>query len=115
MKESSKTQSFALPSVGERFNDWLLAHCGELASPVTPERIPLPFATVLPGILLAGEVIKGYCFPDDVIQNYYTYDMINVPLSGTTALKPAPDCIFCSNSQTIETFQRKYGKSNCRQ
>ena len=111
MKESSKTQGFALPSVGERFNDWLLAHCGELASPVTPERIPLPFATVLPGILLAGEVIKGYYFPDDVIQNYYTYDMINVPLSGTKSLKPISDCIFCSNSQTIETFQRKYGKS----
>jgi len=115
MKKSSETQSFTLPSVGEHFNDWFLMHCGEVASPVTPERIPLPFATVLPGILLAGEVIKAYYFPDDVIQNYYTYDMINVPLSGAQSLKPAPDCIFCSNSQTIEIFQRKYGKSNSKQ
>jgi len=112
MKKSTETQNFTLPSVGEHFNDWLLMHCGEVASPVTPERIPLPFATVLPGILLAGEVIKAYHFSDDAIQNYYTYDMINVPLSGAQSLKPATDCIFCSNSETIEIFQRKYANSN---
>lgn len=110
MKKFSKIQGFTLPSVGERFNDWLLVHCGELVSPVTRERIPLPFATVLPGVLLAGEVIKAHYFPNDVIQNYYTYDMINVPPNGMTQLKPAVDCIFCSNPQTKETFQKKYGK-----
>jgi len=81
-----------------------------LVSPITPERIPLPFATVLPGIFLAGEVIKEHCFPHAVIQNWYAYDMINVPRNGPTLLKPVADCIFCSRSKTNEIFQDKFGK-----
>lgn len=112
MKKSSETHGFIIPSVGEHFNDWLQIHCGELASPIIPERIPLPFATVLPGILLAGEVIKEYCFPYAVIQNCYAYDMINVPRNGPTLLRPIADCIFCSDLRTNEIFQEKFGKSN---
>jgi len=110
MKEFSVIHGFALPSVGDRFSDWLIIHCGEFASFETHERIPLPFATILPGILIAGEVIKDRHFPNDTVQNYYSYDMINVPSSGTTPLKPASDCIFCSSSKTKETYARKYEK-----
>jgi molybdopterin/thiamine biosynthesis adenylyltransferase len=110
MREFSKIHGFALPSVGDRFSDWLIMHCGELVSPVGQERFPLPFAAVLPGVLIAGEVIKDRCFVKDVLQNYYSYDMINVPMSGAIPLKPAPDCIFCSFPKTKELHAKKYGK-----
>jgi molybdopterin/thiamine biosynthesis adenylyltransferase len=110
MREFSRIRGFVLPSVGDHFSDWLTMHCGELVSPIGQERFPLPFATVLPGILLAGEVIKDRCFENDVLRNYYSYDMINVPLSGTIPLRPASDCIFCSSPKTKEIYAKKYGK-----
>jgi len=109
MTKSSEKFGFTLPSVGERFSDWLMMHCGELVLSATQERFPLPFATVLPGILIAGEVIKERYFPKDVLQNYYSYDMINLPASGMTEIKPVSDCIFCSSLTTREKFAKKYG------
>jgi molybdopterin/thiamine biosynthesis adenylyltransferase len=109
MTKSSKKYGFTLPSVGERFSDWLMMHCGELVLSATQERFPLPFATVLPGILIAGEVIKERYFPQGVLQNYYSYDMINLPASGMIKMKPVSDCIFCSSPTTKERFAKKYG------
>lgn len=109
MVKSSEKYGFALPSVGERFSDWLMMHCGELVFPATQERFPLPFATILPGFLIAGEVIKNRYFPKDVLQNYYSYDMINLPPSGMTPMKPFSDCIFCSLPVTNEVYTKKYG------
>lgn len=109
MTKSSEKYEFTLPCVGERFSDWLMMHCGELVLSATQERFPLPFATVLPGILIAGEVIKERYFPKDVLQNYYSYDLINLPASGMTKMKPVSDCIFCSSLTTKEKFAEKYG------
>jgi len=109
MTKSSEKYGFTLPSVGERFSDWLMTHCGELVLSATQERFPLPFATVLPGILIAGEVIKERCFPKDVLQNYYSYDMINLPANGMTEMKPIAECIFCSSLAAKEKFAKKYG------
>lgn len=109
MTKSSEKYGFALPSVGERFSDWLTIHCGEVVLSVTQERFPLPFATVLPGILIAGEVIKECYFPKYVLQNYYSYDMINLPPSGMTPMRPVSDCIFCSLPVTKEIYAKKYG------
>jgi molybdopterin/thiamine biosynthesis adenylyltransferase len=108
MTKSSKKYGFTLPSVGERFSDWWVMHCGELVLSATQERFPLPFATVLPGILIAGEVIKERYFPQDVLQNYYSYDIINLPADGMIKMKPVSDCIFCSSLTTKEIFTKKY-------
>jgi len=109
MTKSGEKYGFALSSVGERFSDWLMMHCGELVVSAMQERFPLPFATVLPGILIAGEVIKERYFPKDVLQNYYSYDMINLPANGMTEMKPVSDCIFCSSLTTREKFAKKHG------
>lgn len=109
MIKSSEKYGFALPSVGERFSDWWMMHCGELVLPATQERFPLPFATILQGILIAGEVIKERYFPKDVLRNYYSYDMINLPPSGMTPMKPVSDCIFCSLPVTKKVYTKKYG------
>ena len=108
MIKSSEKYGFTLPSAGERFSDWWMMHCGELVLPATQERIPLPFATILPGILIAGEVIKERYFPKDVLQNYYSYNMINLPPNGMTPMKPVHDCIFCSLPLTKEIYMKKY-------
>jgi molybdopterin/thiamine biosynthesis adenylyltransferase len=108
MRKSSEMHGFALPSVSDHFSDWLIRHCGELASPAGRERIPLPFATILAGILIAGEVIKDRHFPNDSIQNFYSYDMINVPHNGPIQLKPVTGCIFCSFPKTKEMYAKKY-------
>ena len=109
MTKSSEKFGFSLPLVGERFSDWLMMHCGELVLSATGERFPLPFAAVLPGILVAGEVIKERYFPKKVLQNYYSYDMINIPTNGMIRLKPVSNCIFCSSAATKEKFIKKYG------
>jgi len=111
MKNFSKNHGFVLPSIGDHFSDWFIMHCGELVSSITLERFPMPFATILPGILLAGEVIKDRCFQTDVIQNYYCYEMINVSPSGMTQLRPVSDCIFCSSTKTKEIYAKKYGRT----
>ena len=110
MKKFSEKYEFTLPSVGERFSDWLAMHCGELILPETQERFPLPFATILPGFLLAGEMMKERCFHEDILNNYYSYDMINLPVNGVRTLSPFSDCIFCSLPATGDIHTKKYGK-----
>jgi len=109
MIKSSEKYGFAMPSVGDRFSDWWMMHCGELVLPGTRERFPLPFATILPGIFIAGEVIKERYFAKDVLQNYYSYDMTSLPSSGATPMKPVSNCIFCSSPMTREIYAKKYG------
>ncbi len=52
------------PSVGERFSDWYPGQCGQLQLEPIEEEAPIPFAPVMAGVLLAGEVIKERCFPE---------------------------------------------------
>jgi len=110
MKEYSEKSGFALPSAGERFSDWELAHCGELILPSTQERFPLTFSTILPGILIAGEVIKERYFPEGILKNYYSYDMINLPVNGMTLQQPLSNCILCSPQKTRDIFAAKWKK-----
>lgn len=111
MRKSSEKYGFPLPSRGERFNDWVTMHCGELVLPLTRERFPLPFATILPGILIAGEVIKDRYFPENILQNYYSYDMISLPLSGMVQHQPFSNCILCSSQKALEVFAKKAKKA----
>jgi molybdopterin/thiamine biosynthesis adenylyltransferase len=110
MKEYSAKSGFALPSVGERFSDWELAHCGEFILPSTQERFPLTFSTILPGILIAGEVLKERYFPEGILRNYYSYDMINLPVNGMALQQPLSNCILCSSQKTRDIFATKWKK-----
>ena len=55
MLENSKRYGFTMPSINDRFSDWCIMHCSQLKLP-NEERVPLPFAAVLAGVLIAGEV-----------------------------------------------------------
>lgn len=54
-----------VPRVGQRFGDWEADNCGRLRLAETDDEIPIPFAPVMAGVLLAGEVIKEHYFPKD--------------------------------------------------
>lgn len=112
MKKASKTYGFILPAAGERFGDWWLLHCGEIVIAKTQERLPLPFATILPGILIAGEIIKERYFPQRVLRNHLIYDMVALPSQRRIIeIKPKSNCIFCSNPTTLNLFKDEYGKT----
>ena len=108
MEELSKVNNFILPDLGERFGDWWLDHCGEVAITKTQERIPLPFATVLPGIFIAGEIIKEKYFPKNIVDNHYFYNMLSLPQDGQHFFKPNDECALCSKQFTLKMFQKKH-------
>lgn len=108
MREMSVIHNFTLPTIGERFGDWWLDHCGEIAISKTYQRIPLPFATILPGVFIAGEIIKEKYFSRYVLDNHYFYNMMSLPLDGQTKYKPKQGCILCSKEPAIKMFKEKY-------
>ncbi len=60
-----------LPLAGERYGDWGAKNCGLLRLLKVDEEVPIPFAPVMAGILLAGEVLKEHLFPDAILDSYY--------------------------------------------
>ncbi len=108
MEEKTIIHNFTLPKLGERFSDWWLDHCGEIAITKTQERIPLPFATILPGILIAGEIIKEKYFKDYSLENHYLYNMVSLPPYEQLFFKPKTDCALCSKEITIKIFRDRY-------
>lgn len=110
MKPFSEKHNFSLPNVGERFQDWYVYHCSQI--PIDGQiniQIPVPFATVIPGILLAGEVIKQRHFKDYTSRDYFSYDVFAMSMDSLETIKKRKDCPICSNQITLERYKRKNG------
>jgi hypothetical protein len=63
---------FATPRPGQRFNGWEQQQCGKLKLSEADDEVPIPFAPVMAGVLLAGEVVKERYFPEHVLDSRYS-------------------------------------------
>jgi len=109
MKSFSEKNKFPLPKVGDHFQDWYQYHCGELKLDDSNILIPLPFATIMPGILVAGEVIKRRYFSNNNNgPNFFSYDIFGLKVDPTNTIKRRPDCQICSNEKTVQRYKEKH-------
>lgn len=103
--------TFDLPQVGQRFGDWEVEQCGRLLLPELDAGIPIPFAPVMAGVLLAGEVIKECYYPEAVLDSCYWNTLLgrfmlrNRPYRRT----PRNECTFCHDEVYIAQYQRRWG------
>jgi len=105
------------PNEGMTLQDWVMLHCGQLKLTTTSEMtLPIPFATVLPGILLAGEIIKERYFPTHVVKHSVNHDVFGLPLSWlVTPLNPKQDCSLCSDETVKRAYRNLYQNSGTRE
>lgn len=103
---------FDLPRLGQRCSEWFANQCGRLDLPELEEEIPIPFAPVMAGILLAGEVIKEHLFPKQVLQGYYWNNLTArfIPNLLAQRRKPREGCKFCGDMVFLEQYTRRWGR-----
>jgi len=105
------------PTEGMTLRDWVMLHCGQLKITAGSEMtLPIPFATVLPGILLAGEIIKESYFPTHVIKHRVNYDVFGLP-SGwlVTPLNPKQNCSLCGDEIVKKIYRNLYSESGTKE
>lgn len=100
-----------LPRVGQRFGDWEAEQCGKLKLPKVDEEIPLPFAPVLAGVLIAGEIIKERYFADQILDSYYWNTLLgNFMVRNEPRRRlPRSDCTFCRDQDYLGQYRRRWG------
>ncbi len=107
---NGKNQSFELPVEGQRYGDWEADQCGRLPLPDTDDDVPIPFAPVMAGVLLAGEVIKEFCFPDAVLDACYWNTLIGRFMERNQPFRrsPLPNCSFCHDGTYLAQYKRRW-------
>jgi molybdopterin/thiamine biosynthesis adenylyltransferase len=102
---------FRFPTPDERFGDWEAEQCGKLRLPNPDDEIPIPFAPVLAGVLIAGEVIKQASFPQAALSGYYWNTLIGRFLSVNQPRRPKPkrDCPICASHVFVSQYRRRWG------
>jgi hypothetical protein len=71
--------------------------------------VPMPLATILPGILLAGEIIKERCFREYTLNSLFEHDTFCLPISECHRLvPPVARCPFCGDREILDKFRAKY-------
>jgi hypothetical protein len=103
-----------LPTVGQRYGDWETSQCGKLQLPDRDEEIPVPFAPVMAGVLLAGEVIKEFHFPHAVLDSYYWNTLFGrfIRHAQPWHRNPRVTCSFCHDEVYLSQFRRRWGPRN---
>jgi len=101
---------FDIPRLGQRYSGWFTNQCGRLELPELDEEIPIPFAPVMAGILLAGEAMKERFFPDHVLRGYYWNNLTARfnPHILPRQRAPKEDCTFCKDPIFLEQYKRRW-------
>jgi ThiF family protein/E2/UBC family protein C len=104
-----QTLPFEPPRQGQRFGDWETSQCGRIVLPDADHEIPIPFAPVMSGVLLAGEIIKEHHFPDQVLDSYYWNTLMGRFMRDNRPWRrgPNPTCALCSDPAYIEQHERR--------
>lgn len=92
------------PQARERFGDWEKATCGKLNLPDADNEVPIPFAPVMAGVLMAGEIIKQYAFPHAVLRSQYWNTLVGrfLQRQQPRLRPPSPKCPICQD-ETIQS------------
>lgn len=104
---------FDLPRAGQRFGDWEAEQCGKLKLPDLDEEIPLPFAPVLAGVLMAGEIMKEKYFPDGRLDSYYWNTLLGSFMVRNEPRRrlPRSDCTFCTDPDFLGQYRRRWSRT----
>ncbi|MFA9516583.1 ThiF family adenylyltransferase [Halopenitus sp. H-Gu1] len=98
-----------VPEPGERFSDWFRLHCGHIDLGGADMEVPVPFLPVTAGVLLAGEVIKQRHFPEAMVDNRFTHNMLGVPVERMHRFtNPHPDCEVCGDPDAVARYEEKW-------
>lgn len=109
---AGQTITFDIPRAGQPFGDWEAAQCGKVVLPDADDAVPIPFAPVMAGVLLAGEVIKEHHFPAYVLDSYYWNTLLGqfVLHNRPRRRGSKPGCSCCSDSAYLDQHRRRWSK-----
>ena len=101
---------FDIPQPGQRYSEWFTNQCGRLMLPELAEEIPIPFAPVMAGVLLAGEVLKESLFPNNVLRGQYWNNLSARFNPHVLPIQRAPKqaCTFCKDPNFEEQYRRRW-------
>ncbi len=110
LRAASPRNSFDLPLPGQRYGDWEASQCGRLRLPEVDDEIPVPFAPVMAGVLLAGEVIKQHHFREAVLDSYYWNTLVGRFMRGNRPYRRLPElaCRFCGDPEYLAQYRRRW-------
>jgi hypothetical protein len=103
---------FDLPTPGLRFNDWETAQCGRLSLPDADDEVPIPFAPVMAGVLIAGELIKERYFPEGVLRSMYWNTLLGkfMVTNPPRIRAPRAGCRFCTDRAYLDQYARRWAR-----
>ncbi len=103
---------YRLPQVGQAYRQWFAGQCGRLPLSAGAGTVPIPFAPVLAGVLLAGEVIKEFHFPELVLDGAYQNTALGAfhRRHGGQRMIPKEDCVCCSNQAIRDQHTHRWGE-----
>ncbi|MBI4090734.1 MAG: ThiF family adenylyltransferase [Candidatus Komeilibacteria bacterium] len=101
---------FDAPYPGQRFNDWEQEQCGKLKLANLDDEVPIPFAPVMAGVLLAGELIKQRYFPEYVLNSRYSNTLMGKFMTRTRPFRRTPreNCSFCHDPIYLSQYRRRW-------
>lgn len=71
--------------------------------------LPIPFATVLPGVLLAGEIIKDRYFPEYSVADSVNHDTFSQPsIWLNSKLRPKANCPLYADATERGVYGQRY-------
>jgi hypothetical protein len=107
-----RERPFALPTVGQAFGAWEASQCGRLTLRGLDDEIPIPFAPVMAGVLLAGEIVKEACFPNAVLDSCYWNTLMGQFMRRNRAhrRRPRPGCPFCEDATYRDQYRRRWAR-----
>ncbi|MEW6105132.1 MAG: ThiF family adenylyltransferase [Bacillota bacterium] len=111
-KSHQLPQGATLPTEGQRISDWRGQHCTQLRLP-SDTIVPLAPVTFLPGVLLAGELVKRNLSPKSMLDNRYVWNVLRLPASHYPHVRsPRPGCNICGDSNYRTTYDREWGATS---
>jgi ThiF family protein/E2/UBC family protein C len=106
-----ESSAVRLPFPGQRYGDWEAEECGRLLLPAADDEVPVPFAPVMAGVLLAGEIVKEHLFPEARLDSRYWNTLTGRFLRHGRPHRrtPAPSCVFCHDPAYVDQYRRRWG------
>jgi len=109
----TRLPSSELPLEGQRFSDWLAVHCGRGDALTSIEKeVPLGHCTVMPGILVAAELLKMTWAPERLLEYRYLGNVLGNRLGVLSAIKASTACPFCATEAFRSRYTEKWGEES---
>lgn len=107
---AGKEYAFDLPELGQSYGDWEKAQCGKLFLPNVDDEIPIPFAPVMAGVLMAGEIVKEHLYPEAVLDSYYGNTLLGHFMGRIKPYRRTPrfDCPFCHDDSYLSQYRKRW-------